>query len=420
MLNSSTGFARFKLREALQNGIAAMKWQEPRPIQAQTIPAVLEGRDVLGLAETGTGKTGAFGLPILERLLAHPGHGVRALIVAPTRELAMQIDVEIRALARQTPIRTVTIYGGVSMKHQIDGLRRNPQIVVGCPGRLLDLHGQGTLKLHAVEVLVLDEADHLFDMGFLPDIRRILRALPPKRQNLLWSATMPAEIRQLASEILHHPHVVELSRNAPPATIAHELYPVAPDRKFDLLQKLISENSIRSAIVFTRTKHRARKLARDLERQGHRAVAIQGNMSQNARDRAMAGFRQGQFDILVATDLMARGIDVAQVSHVINFDIPNTPDAYTHRIGRTGRAERSGQAYTFITHEDRDMVDQIERRIGTKIPRRSLDGILPPERPRPAVTPVHRTAHPPVHVPPSPRPQAHGFGRHRRPGRRRR
>lgn len=412
MLTTSTGFAQFKLREALQNGIAGLKWQEPRPIQAQTIPAVLEGRDVMGLAETGTGKTGAFGLPILERLLAHPGHGVRALIVAPTRELAMQIDVEIRALARQTPIRTLTIYGGVSMRNQIDGLRRNPQIVVGCPGRLLDLHGQGYLKLNAVEVLVLDEADHLFDMGFLPDIKRILRALPPKRQNLLWSATMPPEIRQLAAEILRHPHVVELSRNAPPATIAHELYPVDQARKFDLLQKLIKENSIRSAIIFTRTKHRARKLALDLEKKGHRAIALQGNMSQNARDRAMTGFRAGQFDILVATDLVARGIDVAQVSHVINFDIPNTPDAYTHRIGRTGRAERSGQAYTFITHEDRDMVNQIERRIGAKIPRRTIDGVASPERPHPVAAPVHRSA--PRHAPAAAPARPHGFGRTQR------
>ena len=295
------------------------------------------------------------------------------------------------------------------MQKQIDSLRRGPDIVVACPGRLLDLHGQGAADLRGVEILVLDEADHLFDMGFLPDVRRILRALPPKRQNLLWSATMPKEIRRLADEVLHDPHVVQLSHNAPATTIAHELYSVDHGGKLTLLRRLISDHKIRSAIVFTRTKHRAKRLAKDLERAGLRAVALQGNMSQNARDLAMAGFRRGQFDILVATDVAARGIDVAQVSHVINFDVPNTPDAYTHRIGRTGRAERSGQAYTFVTPDDRDMIAQIERRIGSTIPRQ---GASPAARVAPARVPAPPA--PAAHVPAARPHQANGRPQRRR------
>jgi ATP-dependent RNA helicase RhlE len=365
-------FESFKFSPPIRRGIEAMGFSAPRPVQWHTIPAVLAGRDVLGLAETGTGKTAAFALPILEKLLAHAGVGVRALVVAPTRELAMQIDAEIRGLARFTAIKSLTIYGGVSMRAQIDGLQRRPEIVVGCPGRLLDLMGQGRLRLDHVETLVLDEADHLFDMGFLPDIRRILSALPAKRQNLLFSATMPAEIRHLADNLLKHPHCVELSRTAPASTIAHELYPVASDLKFGLLTHLLTEHSIKSAIVFARTKHRAKRLALQLSSVGHNAIALQGNMSQPARDKAMSGFRQGRFEILVATDIASRGIDVAQVSHVINFDVPMTGEAYTHRIGRTGRAERSGKAYTFVTPDDASIVRDIERTIGSTIPRRVI------------------------------------------------
>ena len=380
-VSSSTpaGFDGLGLDAVLLRGIAAARFDRPRPIQVETIPAALAGRDVLGLAQTGTGKTAAFALPLLSRLLADTADtrrapGPRALILAPTRELASQIDAELRLLARYTRITSVTVYGGVSAHAQAQALRRGADVVVACPGRLLDLHRQRALRLDRVETLVLDEADHMFDMGFLPDIRRILAALPARRQNLLFSATMPREVRHLADDILRNAHVVELSHSRPVETVEHSLYPVAEGRKVDLLQHLLGEGSLASAIVFTRTKHRAKRLAQQLDRAGHRAVALQGNMSQNQRDRAMRGFRERRFDVLVATDIAARGIDVSKVTHVINFDVPITPDAYTHRIGRTGRSENEGKAFTFVTGEDRSMIRAIERVMGAPIPRCELPG----------------------------------------------
>ena len=369
------GFAGFNLGPSVQRGIAAAGFVEPRPIQTQTIPAALEGRDILGLAQTGTGKTAAFALPILEYVLATRKPGPRILIVAPTRELASQINEDIGALARFTSVKTTTIFGGVSARPQWQALRAKPDIIVACPGRLLDLFEQGAVQLSRIEMLVLDEADHMFDMGFLPDIRRVLSALPSKRQNLLFSATMPPEIRILANQILQTPHVVELTPSKPASTIQHALYPIDPNQKIGLLHRLLSEDEFVAAIVFTRTKHRAKRLAQQLSRSGRRAIALQGNMSQNQRNRAMEGFRKHQFDILVATDIAARGLDVEQVSHVINFDMPDTPDAYTHRIGRTGRSEREGKAYTFVSAEDHAMVRAVERRIGAAIPRLTAEGI---------------------------------------------
>src|SRR6185295_6970263 len=340
-LSAPTGFDQFGLSALLERGIRGAGFETPRAIQADTIPAALAGRDVLGLAQTGTGKTAAFALPLLERLLDSRDPGdPRVLILAPTRELAQQIDAEINLLARFTRIRTATIYGGVPIRTQTGALRRRPEIVVGCPGRVLDLIQQRALRLSKVEILVLDEADHMFDLGFLPDLRRILAALPARRQNLLFSATMPREIRQLADDLLNDPHVVELAGSAPANTIDHALYAVPEHGKRDLLERILAEKSCESAIVFTRTKHRARRLAEQLEKDGHRTIALQGNMSQSQRDRAMQGFRSRRYDVLVATDIAARGIDVESVSHVINFDVPNTPIAYTHRIGRTGRSER--------------------------------------------------------------------------------
>ncbi|HXV76754.1 MAG TPA: DEAD/DEAH box helicase [Candidatus Polarisedimenticolaceae bacterium] len=397
-----TRFADFALGASIQRAIVAAGFLEPRPIQLQTIPAALAGRDVLGLAQTGTGKTAAFALPLLERLLPRlstRARGPRVLIVAPTRELATQIGEEIDRLARYTRVKTAVVFGGVSARPQIAALRERPAIVVACPGRLLDLLAQGELALGDVETLVLDEADHMFDMGFLPDVRRILAALPAERQNLLFAATMPPEIRGLAQQLLRDPLVVELSHSKPVDTIDHALYPVDSERKLEALQAILAEDGFVSAIVFTRTKHRARRLARQLDAAGHRAVALQGNMSQNARERAMTGFRQRRFDVLVATDIAARGIDVEQVSHVVNFDMPGTPDAYTHRIGRTGRAERDGRAYTFVTTDDRAMVEQVERRIGQRIPRRSFDGArclaAEPVRSAPAVSRGGRAARAP-------------------------
>ena len=383
--DTTADFQRFPFHATIHRGIEAAGFVQPRPVQAATIPAALQGRDVMGLAQTGTGKTAAFALPILHRLVSHRGRGPRALVLAPTRELAMQIDAETRLLAEFTRVSTVTIFGGVSASGQIRALKSKPDIIVACPGRLLDLMGQRFVDLSNVETLVLDEADHMFDMGFLPDIRKILAALPTKRQNLMFSATMPDQIRVLAHKVLHDPEVVELAHSTPAETIEHALYPVAATKKVDLLEHLLRSDDFRSAIVFSRTKHRAKKLAQQLCRTGHDAVALQGNMSQGQRDRAMKGFRGGDFSILVATDIAARGIDVAGVSHVINFDIPNTPDAYTHRIGRTGRAERSGKAYTLIAREDAQQVRAIERKLGTKIERRVIEGFAA----RPGDEPVY-------------------------------
>ncbi len=371
---TQTGFDQFGLDKTLIDGVRALGFTNPRPIQAETIPAGLDGRDVLGLAQTGTGKTAAFALPLLQWILKERREGPCALVLAPTRELATQIAAEIKALSKYTRLKMVTIYGGVSAHHQVRVLRQNPEIVVGCPGRVLDLLQQGKLRLGGVDTLVLDEADHMFDMGFLPDIRQILNALPDNRQNLLFSATMPKEVRRLANEVLDKPHVVELANAAPAGTIDHALFPVSERRKRDLLEHMLQNDNCDSAIVFTRTKHRARRLADQLCKAGHRAVGLQGNMSQSQRDRAMKGFRTRRFDILVATDIVARGIDVSGVSHVINFDVPNTPEAYTHRIGRTGRAEREGVACTFITSADNSWIRATERMIGKPIQRRQVDG----------------------------------------------
>jgi len=381
--DTTSAFDVFPISPSLKRGVAELGFRQPTPIQAGALPAALAGRDVLGLAQTGTGKTAAFALPILERLNTNRGRDPRALVVAPTRELAMQIDAEIRSLGKFSGLKSTTIFGGVSAHGQIRALRARPDIIVACPGRLLDLMQQGEIRLNQVEVLVLDEADQMFDMGFLPSIRRILKALPAERQNLLFSATMPDEVRRLTDDLLRNPVVVELAHTRPAETIEHALYPIESDRKVDLLRHLLGEDDFRSAIVFLRTKHRAKRLAQQLERLGHAAVALQGNMSQAQRDRAMEGFRSGRFDVLVATDIAARGLDVAGVSHVINFDVPNTADAYTHRIGRTGRAERQGKAFTFICDDDRSAIRDIERKLGQPISRRKINGFVGAPESRP-------------------------------------
>ena len=378
---ATAGFGNLDLHPDLVRGVEDAGFSEPRPIQSETLPPALRGADVLGLAQTGTGKTAAFALPLLHRLLSSSSAepGPRALVLAPTRELASQIDAEIRLLARFTRLGTALIFGGAPIRGQVAALRRRPEIVVACPGRLLDLLSQRAVRLDRIETLVLDEADHMFDMGFLPSIRRILAALPRKRQNLFFSATMPREIRRLADEILVSPHVVTLSDQKPAATIEHVLHPVPEARKRALLDSILRSPECTSAIVFTRTKRRTQRLAKDLDRDGHRAVGLQGNLSQGQRDRAMRGFRERRFDILVATDIAARGIDVSGVSHVINFDVPNTPEAYTHRIGRTGRSENAGRAATFVTADDWGWVRATERRLGAPIPRVELDRDAAPE-----------------------------------------
>jgi ATP-dependent RNA helicase RhlE len=292
--------------------------------------------------------------------------------VAPTRELAEQIHQEIVKLARDTKIRSVTVYGGVSKGPQLAALRRGVEIVVACPGRLLDHVDAGGIDLSHVEVLVLDEADRMCDMGFLPDIRRIIRQVPEKRQTLFFSATMPKDIRALADRILNDPETVQIGTIAPAQTVSHALYPVPEDRRKELLIAMLRRTSTGRVLIFTRTKHRARSLAVYMKKQGYRAAALQGNMSQNQRQQAINGFRKGKIDMLVATDIAARGIDVSQISHVVNFDMPDTVDAYTHRIGRTGRAERSGEAFTFAVRGDGLMVRQIEKTLGTRLERRRL------------------------------------------------
>jgi len=366
-------FQEFKFHPAIAAGIDAAGYTIPTPIQAQAIPAVMTGRDLMGLAQTGTGKTAAFALPILNRLQAGPRGKVRALVVAPTRELAEQINDSFGALGGKTGLTSTTVYGGVGINSQVAVLRRGVDIVIACPGRLLDHIGQGTINLAHLEVLVLDEADQMFDMGFLPDIRRILKVLPTRRQTLLFSATMPEAIRGLANETLTTPVTVQVDRVAPAVTVSHALYPVEPHLKTALLMNLLRHTDTESVLIFTRTKHRARRLDEQLQKAGYRAASLQGNLSQNRRQAALDGFRDGSFQILVATDIAARGIDVSLISHVINYDIPATAEAYIHRIGRTGRAARSGDAFTLVSGEDAALVRAIEKVLGKPLERRYLD-----------------------------------------------
>jgi ATP-dependent RNA helicase RhlE len=367
-------FEPFSLDSRIHAGIRSAGYAEPTPIQQQAIPPILAGRDLIGIAQTGTGKTAAFMLPILHRLATRPGRGVRALVLAPTRELAEQTHQATREFGARTGLRSLTIYGGVGKKAQVDGLRRGADVVVACPGRLLDLAGERSVDLSHVEILVLDEADRMCDMGFLPDIRRILKLVPAKRQTLFFSATMPDDIRKLAGSILHDPVTVQVGVIAPPKTVSHALYPVSGGQKKGLLLAMLERRAGGRALIFTRTKHRARGLARDLDKVGYRVQALQGNMTQNRRQDAIDGFRGTKYDILVATDVASRGIDVAEIAHVINFDMPDTPDAYTHRVGRTGRAEHVGEALTLAQPEDEIMVRQIEKVLGEPLERRRLDG----------------------------------------------
>jgi superfamily II DNA/RNA helicase len=365
-------FECFKLDPRIESGIKDLGYSEPTEIQHQSIPSVLQGRDVMGLAQTGTGKTAAFVLPILQRLTAGPRKYVRALIIAPTRELAEQTHVAIGQLGRYTKLKSVTVYGGVSKNTQIRQLRKGAEVVVACPGRLLDLMNQREIELSRVEVLVLDEADHMFDMGFLPDIRKIIRRLPVKRQTLMFAATMPDDIRALAQETLVDPVTVQVGPAAPVSTVSHAVYPVEQHMKTALLMKLLGRTSTESVLVFTRTKHRAERLATQMERSGFPVTSLQGNLSQQNRQRAITGFRNGTYRILVATDIAARGIDVSRISHVINYDMPDSVIAYTHRIGRTGRAAKTGDAFTFVTLEDDALVRNIERVLGEKLKRYRL------------------------------------------------
>jgi ATP-dependent RNA helicase RhlE len=368
-------FDTFIFHPNIKAGISAAGFTIPTPIQSRAIQPILDGRDMLGLAQTGTGKTAAFVLPILQRLLNGPRGRPRALIISPTRELAEQTHNAITTLGWKTGLRSLTVYGGVGVKPQIKGLRTGAEIVVACPGRLLDLMRQRVIELSSIEILVLDEADQMFDMGFLPDIRRILAALPTRHQTLLFSATMPDEIRKLANEFLRHPTTIKLGDSRPVETVGHAVYPVEQTGKFELLLGLLHQSGSGKVLVFTRTKHRAKKLAGQLKKAGLAATSLQGNLSQNQRQMAMDNFRTGRVRVLVATDIAARGIDVSLISHVINYDMPDTAIAYTHRIGRTGRMMNLGDALSLATQADLPMVRTIERLLGRSLERRRLAGV---------------------------------------------
>jgi ATP-dependent RNA helicase RhlE len=367
-------FNDFGFHPAIASGIADAGYEKPTPIQREAIPLILQGNDVMGIAQTGTGKTAAFVLPMLQRLSSGKSGGVRALVIGPTRELAEQTQQSIRALGGKTSLRSATIYGGVGMSPQVQTLRRGVDFVVACPGRLLDHLQQRTINLDKVEFLVLDEADQMFDMGFLPSIERILKYLPKSRQTLMFSATMPPPIRTLASKVLVNPKMVQIGQVAPAHTVSHAAYPVDTHLKTALLLEYIKKTPSNSVLVFMRTKHKAKKVATRLEREGYSAVSLQGNLSQNKRQAAIDGFRDGTFKILVATDIAARGIDVSKVSHVINYDMPETAETYTHRIGRTGRAEKTGEAITFVARDDGATLRDIERLLGKPLVRKTLEG----------------------------------------------
>ena len=372
---STMDFHSFTFHPLVISGIQAVGYQTPTPIQAQAIPIVLEGHDIMGLAQTGTGKTAAFVLPILHRLMAQNRRCTRALILVPTRELAEQIYTVIKQLSQKTKLRSMTVYGGVATTPQIRKLREGAEIVVACPGRLLDHIRYGSIDLGNLEVLVLDEADQMFDMGFLPNLKEILASLPAKRQTLMFSATMPAEIRKLANDILKQPKTIQIANTAPVSTVSHSVYLTERDQKTPLLMALLEQAQGNSVLIFTRTKHQAMRLAEQIKKAGFRSTSLQGNLSQAKRQYALDGFRRGHFQVLVATDIAARGIDVNDIAYVINFDIPDTPEAYTHRIGRTGRAEKTGEAFTLITNADLYLLRIIERTIGKPIERRTIEGL---------------------------------------------
>lgn len=402
-------FTEFNLDARLTAGIQRAGYSVPTPIQEQAIPVAMHGDDIIGTAQTGTGKTAAFVLPILHKLMKGPRGTTRALIITPTRELAEQIHDTIRILAYGTGLRSATVYGGVGANPQIKALRSGVEIVVACPGRLLDLVNQRAAKLGSVEILVLDEGDRMFDMGFLPDVKRILALVPARRQSMLFSATFPKEVEALARQSLRDPKRVAVGIVAPVNTVSHALYPVTQAAKSKLLVELLKRTDTGPVLIFTRTKHRAQKVAQHVEREGYRVTSLHGNRSQGQRQSALKGFRDGRYQIMVATDIASRGIDVEGISHVINYDMPDTTDAYIHRIGRTGRAERTGDAFTLLTPEDNGTLRDLERVMGKKIERRHLEDFdynapAPERRPAhmPERTHVRAQARTHAHTPPAP------------------
>jgi len=366
-------FSSFLLHADLLRAVRELGFHRPTPIQEKAIPPALQGKDVLACAMTGSGKTAAFVLPILHRLIGKPRGVTRALVLTPTRELAAQIHAHLEELAVHTPVTGAAIFGGVGMGPQEHAFRSGVDVLIATPGRLLDHMRRPYARLGGIEVLVLDEADRMLDMGFLPDIRRVLKALPPRRQNLMFSATVPKEILGLTREIQRDPVTIDLERKSAPAVgITQAVYPVHRERKAALLVELLRRRIVEDAIVFTRTKHRANRVADYLERQGIAAARIHGNRSQSQRTAALAGFKEGTHKVLVATDIAARGIDVEELGHVVNFDVPADPHAYVHRVGRTARAGQTGDAFTFVSPEEENELRDIERVLGARLPRVTL------------------------------------------------
>jgi ATP-dependent RNA helicase RhlE len=374
-------FESFNLHPNIMAGVRAQGYTTPTPIQTESIPLIMQGRDIIGLAQTGTGKTAAFVLPVMQRLMRCPRGKVGALIISPTRELAEQTCETINDLGSKTGLRSISIYGGVSMEQQIRGLRRGVEFIVACPGRLLDHLLKGTIDLSNIEVLIIDEADRMFDMGFQPDIRSIIKCLTKPRQTLLFSATMPEDIKRLVQDVLHDPLTVQIGHSAPVESVSHALYPVQPHLKTALLKEILRNTQTESVLIFTRTKHRVDRVADQLQKAGYKVASMQGDMSQYKRQEALDGFRDGSLKILVATDIAARGIDVLSISHVINYDMPDTTDAYTHRIGRAGRVNNTGEAFTLVTHEDKDMIKALERIFKKPLETRKLEGFNYTEEP---------------------------------------
>jgi ATP-dependent RNA helicase RhlE len=367
------GFSKFGLSHAIMEGVKAMGYVEPTPIQIRAIPLVLQGVDVIGSAQTGTGKTAAFALPILSQLGGHQPR-TRVLVLEPTRELAAQVETAIHDFARFTDLRTAVIFGGVGYGAQLEALRKGVDVLVATPGRLLDHMQQGMCRLDQVKFLVLDEADRMLDMGFLPDVRRIVERCPRERQTSLFSATIPPEIETLIRWAMKTPQTVQIGvRRAPAAGVQHAIYPVSEAQKTDLLLELLKRVNYDSVIVFCRTKHGADRAAHLLKRHNHAVAVLHSNRTQREREQALRGFRDGRYEVLVATDIAARGLDIAGVSHVVNYDVPQHPEDYVHRIGRTGRMEAAGDALTLMVAEDVRHVNAIERFIGRQIPRVKID-----------------------------------------------
>jgi ATP-dependent RNA helicase RhlE len=363
------------LSDAVVHGVQSMGFVEPTPIQERGIPVILEGKDVVGSAQTGTGKTAAFALPILTLLQSRQREASRCLVLEPTRELALQVEEAFQYYGRFTELEAGVFYGGVGYDRQKQLINFGIDIIIATPGRLLDLHQQGLLRLDSIKILVLDEVDRMLDMGFLPDVRKIVELCPKQRQTLLFSATIPPEIEVLSSWVLHDPEVIDIGlRRAAAATVTHAFYPVAAAQKFDLLVQLLERTHYESVIVFTRTKQAADQISDRLKALKHSVTVLHSDRSQRDRIAALEGFKSGKYEVLVATDIAARGLDIAGVTHVINYDIPLHPEDYVHRIGRTGRAEQAGDAFTLVTAEELKAMLDIEKVINQKVPRLKLEG----------------------------------------------